>query len=161
MHRKSTLSGTKWKAWGHFCPHVMLINNSGHVFANVPPAHQITRYPPCTGRTFFSVGICYQNGPLNSAAMVKHLLNRAAIIWNSVLISNLGFRINFNCKLVAYFERIVSKLNSCWRWASGKGGGKIKHVLCIVRGGVQIIGLAMVCLYFLLRERQLKQTAAE
>lgn len=31
-HIETILSGTKWKAQGHFCPCGMLINNSGHIF---------------------------------------------------------------------------------------------------------------------------------
>jgi len=33
-HRNSTRSPPGGKAWGHFCPRVMLINNSGHAFTN-------------------------------------------------------------------------------------------------------------------------------
>lgn len=82
------LQGPFWingKRAGHFCPCVMLINNSGHAFSN---ALQHT-VPQNTGRTFFSVRICYQNKPLNSAVTLPemnsyHLINKLKTISETV-----------------------------------------------------------------------------
>lgn len=58
-----------------------------------------------------------------------------AIIWNSVLISNLGFRINFNSKPTAYFEKNCFKVIFLLKVSIKKGREGEKHVLCIARYG--------------------------